>query len=93
MLGRICEALDAQPGQWFRRDGDTLVWNIRDVAEGQGMTMNDLIWTAAILPPSLVLIWRGAQQFVFLETLGKLARALGLDIGDLFEWQVIGHEE
>jgi DNA-binding Xre family transcriptional regulator len=50
------------------------------------MSMTDLVWTAAILPASLTLIWRDAQQFVSLRTLGRLATALRLEIGDLFEW-------
>lgn len=86
MLGRLCQTLGAEPGGWFRWDGDDLVWNVREVAEGQGMSMQELVWASEILPHSLTLIWRGTQQFVFVETLQKLARALDLHVGELFVW-------
>jgi DNA-binding Xre family transcriptional regulator len=86
MLERLCATLDADPGGWFHREGGTLNWNIRAAAEAHGMDMVTLGWSAEILPHSLTPIWRGAQQFVFIETLAKLARTLDLGTGDLFVW-------
>jgi DNA-binding Xre family transcriptional regulator len=57
------------------------------------MDMPTLVWSAEILPHSLTSIWRGAQQFVFVETLAKLARALRLHVGDLFEWKEFRTED
>jgi DNA-binding Xre family transcriptional regulator len=87
MLERLCATLDADPGGWFHREGGTLRWTIRAAAEAQGMDMPTLGWASAILPGSLTPIWRGAQQFVFIETLARLARALELHVGDLFAWR------
>ena len=87
MLGRLRVTLDADPGGWFHREGGTLTWTIRAAAEARGMDLPTLVWASAILPHSLTSIWRGAQQFVFVETLTKLARALDLHVGDLFAWQ------
>jgi hypothetical protein len=36
------------------------------------MDLPTLVWAAEILPQGLASIWRGAQQFVFVETLAKL---------------------
>jgi DNA-binding Xre family transcriptional regulator len=93
MLERLCATLDADPGGWFYREGGTLTWTIRAAAERQGMDMPTLGWESAILPGSLTPIWRGVQQFVFLETLAKLARALDLHVGDLFAWQAVRPED
>jgi DNA-binding Xre family transcriptional regulator len=49
--------------------------------------MQSVVWRAQIVPHALSLISHGRQQFVFLATLGRLARALDLEIGDLFEWR------
>ncbi len=87
MLERLCATLDADPGGWFHREGGTLTWAIRAAAEARGMDMPTLGWAVEILPHSLTPIWRGVQQFVFVETLAKLARALDLHVGDLFEWR------
>jgi DNA-binding Xre family transcriptional regulator len=87
MLERLCATLDADPGGWFQWEGGTLAWTIRAAAEGRGIDMPTLGWASAILPGSLTPIWRGVQQFVFVETLAKLARALDLHVGDLFEWR------
>ena len=92
MLERLCVALNTDPGGWFRREGGTLTWNIRTAAEAQGIDMPTLGWESAILPGSLTPIWRGAQQFVFVETLAKLAQALDLHVGDLFAWQRVEDE-
>jgi len=86
ILGTLCQTLDAHPGGWFRWEGDELVWNVKEVAAAKGMTRQQLVWSAEILPHSLAPIWRGEQQFVFVDTLEKLARALELDVGDLFAW-------
>jgi DNA-binding Xre family transcriptional regulator len=86
ILGRLCQTLSAEPGGWFRWQGSELAWSVRAMAESRCLRMQDLVWAAEILPHSLTLIWRGRQQFVFVETLAKLARALELEIGDLFEW-------
>jgi DNA-binding Xre family transcriptional regulator len=93
ILGRLYQTLASEPGGWFRWDGDDLVWNIREVAEAHGLNMQHLVWASAIFPHSLMPIWRGVQQFVFVETLSKLARALDLDPGDLFEWKEMGDED
>jgi DNA-binding Xre family transcriptional regulator len=93
MLARLCATLDADPGGWFHREGGTLMWTIRAAAEAQGMDMPTLGWESAILPGSLTPIWRGVQQFVFVETLAKIARALDLQVGDLFEWQELRTED
>jgi DNA-binding Xre family transcriptional regulator len=87
MLARLSATLEADPGGWFRRQGNDLIWNVRSVAESTGLTMQDVVWRAEILPHSLAAIWRGEQQFVSVITLEKLARALSLDTGDLFEWR------
>ena len=89
MLERLCTTLEADPGGWFHREGGTLNWNIRAAAETHGMDMVTLGWSAEILPHSLTPIWRGAQQFVFVETLAKLARTLNLGTGDLFAWEAV----
>jgi DNA-binding Xre family transcriptional regulator len=89
MLGRLCQTLAADPGCWFRWHNDELVWDIQAVTEAKGMTMQDLVWAAGILPNSLVSIWHDKQQFVSIETLNKLARALNLATGDLFEWEEV----
>jgi DNA-binding Xre family transcriptional regulator len=93
MLGRLCQTMAAEPGDWFRWQNDELVWNIQPLAAARGLTMQDLVWSAEILPHALTLIWRGAQQFVFVATLAKLARALGLETGDLFAWKEERTEE
>jgi DNA-binding Xre family transcriptional regulator len=87
MLTSLCRALDANPGGWFRWERDELVWRIREAGEAKGMTQHDLGWAAAILPHGLASIWHGRQQFVFIATLEKLARALEFDLGDLFAWR------
>jgi DNA-binding Xre family transcriptional regulator len=92
MLERLCAALEADPGGWFHREGDTLMWAIRAAAERCGIDMPTLSWSAEILPQSLTPIWRGTQQFVFIETLAKLARALDLHVGELFEWRALRTE-
>jgi DNA-binding Xre family transcriptional regulator len=89
LFERLCRTLAADPGGWFRWADDTLAWNIRQITEARGLTIQDLVWAAEILPYSLSAIWRGEQQFVFVETLQKLARALELETGDLFAWQMI----
>src|SRR5688572_3719420 len=75
MLERLCVALEGDPGDWFTREGDTLRWAIQAAAEARGIDLPSLSWSAEILPQSLTPIWRGTQQFVFVETLAKLARA------------------
>jgi DNA-binding Xre family transcriptional regulator len=87
MLGRLCQTLVADPGGWFSWHRDELIWNVRHVAEIRNMTLRDLVWLAEILPHSLTPIWQGLQQFVSVETLAKLAQALDLDTGELFEWR------
>ena len=32
-------------------------------------------------------MWHETQKIVFVETLARLARALDLDVGDMFAWQ------
>jgi DNA-binding Xre family transcriptional regulator len=86
MFERLSATLGADPGGWFRWEGSTLRWTIRAAAEARGIDMLSLVWASTILPQSLMTIWRGAQQFVFVETLAKLARALDLPVGDLFTW-------
>jgi DNA-binding Xre family transcriptional regulator len=87
MLERLCVALEADPGGWFHWEGDRLRWAIQATAEARGMDLPSLSWSAEILPQSLTPIWRGAQQFIFIATLARLARALDLHVGDLFEWR------
>ncbi|HEU5101436.1 MAG TPA: helix-turn-helix transcriptional regulator [Roseiflexaceae bacterium] len=87
MLERLCAALEADPGDWFRWEGDRLHWAIQAAAQARGLDLPSLSWSAEILPQSLTPIWRGTQQFVFVETLAKLARALDLRVGNLFEWR------
>jgi DNA-binding Xre family transcriptional regulator len=93
MLERLGIGLGADVGGWFRWEDSMLIWTVRAAAEARGVDMPTLGWSAEILPHSLATIWRGAQQFVFVETLGKLARALDLRVGDLFEWQAVRTNE
>ena len=92
MLERLCVTLGADPGGLFRWHRDELFWNVQHLAETRNMALRDLVWSAEILPHSLTPIWQGLQQFVSLETLAKLARALDLDTGDLFAWREMGTE-
>jgi DNA-binding Xre family transcriptional regulator len=87
MLERLCTALEAAPGDWFYWEGGRMHWAIQSAAEVRGLDLSSLSWSAEILPQSLTPIWRGTQQFVFIEKLAKLARALDLHVGDLFEWR------
>lgn len=86
MLGRLAKTLDANPGGWFRWDGEILRWRIREAAEVKGLTQNALVWAAEILPHGLVSMWHDTQKFVFVGTLARLAWALDLNIGELFAW-------
>jgi DNA-binding Xre family transcriptional regulator len=87
MLGILAKTLDANLGEWFRWDGEILRWRIQEATEAKGFTLSDLSWAAAILPQGLGSMWHDTQKFVFVETLARLARALDLDVGDLFTWQ------
>jgi DNA-binding Xre family transcriptional regulator len=62
-------------------------WRIREAAQAKSLTFNDLGWAAEILPHSLAPMWNYRQKFVFVETLFRLARALELEVGDLFGWE------
>jgi DNA-binding Xre family transcriptional regulator len=93
MLERLCTALEADPGEWFHWEGDVLRWAIQVAAGARGLDLPSLSWSAEILPQSLLPIWRGTQQFVFTATLARLAQALDLHVGDLFEWKAARTED
>jgi DNA-binding Xre family transcriptional regulator len=90
MLTALAKGLDVDAGAWFgwesSGEGRQLVWDIERQRRMRGMSVEELSFTARILPASLDSILDGTAQFVFLTTLVKLAKALDLNIGELFAW-------
>jgi DNA-binding Xre family transcriptional regulator len=95
MLERLAKRLSPtqyerlRPGDWFRWQGNQLVWNITAIAEQIGLDRAHLGFRAGLYPQALDLFWTGQAKFVFVETLARLAAALTtddrpFDIGELF---------
>jgi hypothetical protein len=76
-------------GDWFRWSGTRLIWAVRDVAEEVGLDTAQLVFRAGLYPQQVELFWTGLAQFVFAETLARLAAALEteerpFEVGEVF---------
>jgi DNA-binding Xre family transcriptional regulator len=61
-------------------------WKVRQLAEARGHKTAYSLALAAGLPyNSVKAIWEGTAKRIDLETMGKLARALEVSLGDMFE--------
>jgi hypothetical protein len=66
-----------------------LHWAIKNRAEQVGLDAAQLAFAATQYPQQIDLYWTGTAQFVFVETLARLAAALEteerpFDVGELF---------
>lgn len=58
---------------------------IKEVAEAKGILQSRLQIMAEITPPSLNRYWNNKTTSVDLKIIGKIAKALGVEPGDLIE--------
>lgn len=56
---------------------------IKEIAEKQGLNQSQLQMKAGVTPALLNRYWRNTTDSVTLEALSKIARALGVQPGDL----------
>jgi transcriptional regulator with XRE-family HTH domain len=78
-----------RPGDWFRWEQGRLIWNVHGVAEQIGLDASQLAFRAGLYPQQMAYFWNGDAQFVFVDTLARLAVALDtderpFDVGELF---------
>jgi transcriptional regulator with XRE-family HTH domain len=57
---------------------------IKDIAEKQRLNRSQLQLRAGVTMPLLSRYWNNASESVNLEALGKIARALGVSVRELF---------
>jgi hypothetical protein len=77
-----------RPGDWFRWEQGRLTWNVQGVAEQIGLDAAQLAFRAGLYPQQRDYFWHGDAQFVFVDTLARLAAALEtevrpFDVGEL----------
>jgi hypothetical protein len=103
MLAALYDGLGVEPGGWFRwsetppagvqAPGVTgtrfLVWAIAAQIAERGLDPTDVGYAAHLVPNAFRPILLGQSRFVFLDTLGGLARALSLDLSPLFDWTTV----
>jgi transcriptional regulator with XRE-family HTH domain len=60
---------------------------VREIAKQKGMSQRQLFFRSGVDITTLQKIWRNPHTNITIETLGKLARALGVDASELIEGQ------
>ncbi len=73
-----------------------MIFRIKELAEQQGLNVTNLAKKAGISKPTAIGLWHNHVLFIKIETLQKVAQALGCSLRDLFtedaERQQLGND-
>lgn len=92
VYAKLCKALNAFPGDWFRWDGDRLVWKIAGEITSRGMNQSALHFRSEVHLPTIGRMHSGKMIYVNLQSLARVAIALNeirpFETGDLLKFAV-----
>lgn len=81
---KVVPHIHAQQANERKEKTITLIFRIKEIAEQQGLNVTNLAKKAGISKPTAIGLWHNHVLFIKIETLQKVALALGCSLRELF---------